>query len=216
MKTLDLMPPETALRREVRRCASNWARRLILGASLTAFLYVSLSALASAQDAKLTELSKKYTALNGRLQRAGGLLAERNKLTRNYEAISLLANDRKTTEVLGTIGSALTPESHLSFLQIDRRIPEGEGPADAPGDAPAEETGGQLCIRGVAPGHGQVGDVIKSMIASGVFSEVRLVWTKDASVAGAPSRIEFEIECVLKGPAASGALADGALAKGGV
>jgi Tfp pilus assembly protein PilN len=212
MKTLDLMPPETAIRREARRRVFNWARRLALGASLAGLLYACLGALASAQEAELTGLSREYSALNGRLQSAGGLLTERNRLTRNYEAISLLANERKTTDVLRTLGSALTPESYLSFLQIDRRAQDDTGQAETPSDP----GGGTLRVRGFAPGHGQVGDFIKNLITSETFSEVRLVWTKDASADAAPSRVEFEVECSLKDPAAPGPRNESVRGEGGV
>ncbi len=205
MRVIDLIPPDLAARRESRRLIRQWALRVGIAAALGAALYASLDLAVTRRNSELSGLTGRYDVMRHGLDRADALFAERDRIERRYEAISLVGADHKVAAIIAVLGAALTPDSHLGYLEINR--------CSLPDHDPAAQ-GGQGCraylkMRGWAPGNREVGEIIRHLITADGFSEVDLIWTRDVSGSGPATRVEFEIECSVDRRAGPPAPRDG-------
>jgi hypothetical protein len=189
---IDLVPAETIQRREVRRRLVRWGRRLALLLVVAAGLHVVLVAVASGQRTELARLQQTYSDLKERIRRAEGLLAERENLARHREAIALIRGARTAGHYLDAVGATMTPDSFLDTLVLERCPPvERQDPRGA------DACRARLRIQGRAPGHEQVGRILRSMIARPEFRDVSLVSVTDPPRGAEPDAVSFEIVCVL-------------------
>ena len=194
MTAIDLVPPEAIARRETRRGLRRWAVRFSLSVILAAAVYGGLVSLAAGRDAELQALTGRYTALQDRLARAETLLKERSRLSLHREAIGLIRSERTAGWFLEVLGQTLTPESYLRSLTLNRCPYSDQEERDKKKKEPC---GADLTLRGHAPGHEQVGQIIRGLVSTGHFKGVRLVSVTDPAKAGKRREVDFEIQCVL-------------------
>jgi hypothetical protein len=196
MRTIDLIPPDILARRETQSCIRRWAKRLVLSALVATVLYGGLCGLAAGRNAELLQLTDRYEALEESLHRAGGLLRERDLLAKNEEAIALIRGNQTAGWALEILGQTLTPDSYLSYLRIDHcpfyELEDGE-------DEEANPCLETLTIRGQAPGHQQVGQILHQLVTSGAFPEVALVSASETNAIPGQEKVDFEIFCAMTG-----------------
>jgi Tfp pilus assembly protein PilN len=192
--SIDLVPPEAIRRRDTRRRLHRWGSRLGTGLAVAIVVHVALVQLASGQKRELERLTRSYSHLQQQLQRAEGLLQQRENLGRHREAITLIRGDRSADRYLELLGATLTPDSYLDSLILDR-CPPFEREARDPRKQQACEA--RLRIRGFAPGHEQVGHILRSLIARSEFRSVSLVSVTDPPRGDQSREVTFEILCVL-------------------
>jgi hypothetical protein len=196
MKTIDLIPPDVLVRRETQCSIRRWVKRLVLFVIVASVLYGGLYGLAAGRNAELLQLTDRYETLEESLHRAADLLRERDLLARNEEAIGLIRGNRTAGWVLEILGQTLTPDSYLSYLRIDHC------PFYEPEDGEKEETNPCLetvTIRGQAPGHQQVGQILHQLVTSGAFPEVALVSARETTDSPGKEKVDFEIFCAMTG-----------------
>jgi hypothetical protein len=196
VKALDLIPPEVVHRRAIRDRIWLWSRRLAVTAMAAAFVYTVLYVFVAIRSAELEGLEQRYGMLGERLQRAGAILGERDRLASNYEAVAVIQGGYGTSEILRSLDNALPADCYLKVFVMHRCPVLQEEPTD-PRQDHKDETASKLKVLGVAQGHREVGQIMQHLIHSGVFADVRLVWTRDASGTETPTQTEFEIECTL-------------------
>jgi hypothetical protein len=94
------------------------------------------------------------------------------------------------------LGRALTPDSYLSVLSLERCDPiEPEASAESAG--PRETCRPLLRLRGRAAGNRQVGEILRRLGDEPALREVTLVSTTDPGAETGPPEVEFELLCVL-------------------
>jgi hypothetical protein len=194
MTVINLVPPDTVARLERGRKVRRWSYRLAICCFLAFAVYLGLGMLTASQSAELQKLTGKYTELQGRLQFADSLLIERDQLERNQKAIALVRGHRTAAWLLEILGETLTPDSYLSLLKLDQCPyvdPEERNNRKEGSCTPA------LDIRGFAPGHKEVGQIIRRLVSSGQFMEVSLISVKDPVRSAKTPLVEFEIHCAL-------------------
>jgi hypothetical protein len=194
MTGINLIPPDTVARLEGRRRIRRWAYRLAICGSLAFAVYIGLGMLTASQSAELQKLTGRYTELQGRLQFADSLLIERDQLERNQNAITLVRRNRTAAWLLEILGETLTPNSYLTLLKLDQCPyvdPEQRNNLKEGSCTPS------LDIRGFAPGHKEVGQIIRQLVSSDEFTEVNLVSIRDPVRPEKSLQVEFEIHCAL-------------------
>jgi len=194
--SIDLVPPDAIARRETRRRLRRWGVRLGVGVGAALAMHATLVGLARAQRSELDDLTHRYSTLLEHLRRADELLEQREDLERHREAISLIRRDRTAGHYLALLGASLTTDSYLESLSLER-CPPFERDAAAP--KTAETCDARLRIRGRAPGHEEVGRILRAMIARSEFRGVNLVSVTDPphTRGERPDEVTFEILCVL-------------------
>jgi hypothetical protein len=196
MRNVDLIPADLTARREMNCQLRTWAIRLGVGAVTAALVYVGLCGLAEGRHNELLRLTGEYSSLQQRLQRAGDLLKERERLSQNREAIALIREGRTTVQLLGILEEALTPQSYLSYVRLERCPFQDPSPTTA---EEQEHCSTRLTIRGLAPSHQEIGHIIRKLIVSQMFSDVALVSASDPADTDGDHKVEFEILCTLAG-----------------
>jgi len=198
MRVIDLIPPDVQARRETGNRVRSWGRRLTLFAVVGAILLGGLFWLVEGRNSELAQLADKHGGLQERLQRAGSLLEERRRLARTHKAISLINTDRTAGWLLGILDSTMTPDTYLESVVVERCPPPDPETDIAEGDPCV----GSMKVRGIAPGHKQVGHLIQELITLEAFSDVALMSSRDSTQPGHGDRVEFEIFCMLQGEGA--------------
>jgi hypothetical protein len=194
MTVINLISPERLEQRASRHCLRNWAVRLIAGFSILAVAYGGLSHLAAQPSEERERLSSRHAHLQDRLQQAQNLIRERDRLGRARAAIGSIQESRPAGWFLEVMGEALTKDAYLVQFTLDRSRPGESGSSRSDG----EEGGATLHLRGRAPGHRQVGEILRRLATSGAFAEVDLVSaTEPRRGSSASGEIEFELLCTL-------------------
>ena len=195
MTSIDLVPPEAIRRRETRQRLRRWGTRLGTGFVVAVVVHVGLVQLAAGQRDELDRLTRKYSQLQEQLERAEGLLEQREELGRHREAISLIRADDTSGHYLDLLGGTLPPQSYLTTLALERCPPFEREARDR---RDPQECQARLRLQGNAPGHEAVGQIIRGLVGRDEFKSVSLVSVSDPlhGTAG-KDEVTFEILCVL-------------------
>lgn len=194
MTTINLIPPDTLLRRDMNRRIRWWARRLGIGLLFLGLLYAGLLHLASGREAEVEQMTSKYALLRERFRRAESLVGERDRLAKRRAAIRSLRDDRTTGWYLEVLGEKLTAGSYLDLIILDRRVSAGSNQARR---GKTDQYAMHLKIRGWAPGHGQVGEIIRRLVDSETFGDVNLISVREPRGLRGRGEVEFELQCRL-------------------
>ncbi len=194
MTSIDLTPPERIVRRVARVSLRRWGTRIGMVVLVVTLSYVGLVRLAAARGGDLQMITVRYAALQGRLQKAESLIAERDNLARHREAISLIRNEQTAAWYMELIGGFLTADSFLTSLTLDLCA---YSDSKIWGTLNKEECGPSLRIMGHARGHQQVGQIIGGMNASGIFGEVDLISIQGSDDTGSSRGVDFEMLCTI-------------------
>jgi hypothetical protein len=200
MSPINLVPSPILAKREARRRLRRWIATLGLAVAVLAPAYGVLARLAAARQAEVRRLTGQCVLMQQRLQGAEGLIQERDRLALRRAAVGRMSAGEPAAEILAMLGRALTPDSYLTVLSMERCDPvdaeEIEGPA-----GPQEACQPVLRLRGRAAGNRQVGEILRRLGTEPVLREVTLVSATDPGAESGPPEIEFELLCVLAGGA---------------
>jgi hypothetical protein len=196
MTGINLIPPQLLAQREARHLVRRWGVRLAATAIGLTLLYAALARVTADRLAEVDRATGRYTSLHDRLQSAGDLIQERNRLAERRAIIDLIRDDRTAGDFLTTLGSALTPDAYLSYLSLERCAGADSADEAVPGAQPCRS---QLMLRGLAPGHQQVGETLRRLSETRMFSDVALVSIRDPLDPARAGEVEFEMLCDLGG-----------------
>jgi hypothetical protein len=196
MTGINLIPPQLLAQREARRLLRRWGARLATITLGLTLLYAALARVTADRLAEVDRATGRYTSLHERLQSAGDLVQERNRLAERRALIDLIRDDRTAGDFLTTLGSALTPDAYLAYLSLERCAGAESAAETEPGTEPCRS---QLVLRGLAPGHQQVGETLRRLSETRVFSDVELVSIRDPLDPARAGEVEFEMSCTLDG-----------------
>jgi hypothetical protein len=190
---VNLIPPDLLGRREARRALRRWIARLGLTLALLSLFYSALARLAAGQLGEVDRVSGRYASLSERLQSADALIQERNRLVERRSLIGFIREELTAYSLINALGAALTPEVYLTHLSVARCAPEEQEQA-APRGEPCRPT---LMLRGHAPGHREVGELLRRLGVQPVFRAVSLVSVNDPAEPGGAGGVDFEMLCEL-------------------
>jgi hypothetical protein len=203
MSPINLVPAAILERRAVRRRVRIWAMRLGVTLAVMAPLYLGLWRMAGARQTEVRRLTGHYALLQQRLTGAQGLILERDSLATRRGVVERMRAGEPVSAYLEILGRALTPDSYLTVLSLERCDPSAE-PRGETEDAAKPECRSALRLRGRAPGNRQVGEILRRLADAPELREVTLVGTTDPGVAEGPAEVEFEIWCTLADDRAAG------------
>lgn len=186
MNTINLIPQDMLEYRESRRRARRWLCRLGVQILVLAAIFAGFSLLARGRDAEATKLTRDYAMLLERFRGAQALLDERASLEQRRQVIRIIRDEAPVTRHLRTLGECLTNDSHLLMVEFQKES------APAGGDA-----GGRFLLRGRAPGHSEVGEVLRALSGTEAFEGVRLVSAQEQTGEGSSRWVLFEIDLRL-------------------
>jgi hypothetical protein len=196
MTGINLIPPQLLARREARRLLRSWGVRLATITLGLTLLYAALARVTADRLAEVDRVTGRYTSLHERLQSAGDLIQERNRLAERRAIIDLIRDDRTAGDFLAILGGALTPDAYLAYLSLER-CDGADSTAEAePGATPCRS---QLVLRGLAPDHQQVGETLRRLTDTRAFGDVALVSIRDPLDPARAGELEFEMQCELDG-----------------
>jgi hypothetical protein len=196
MTGINLIPPQLLAQREARRLVRRWGARLAATALGLTLLYAALARITADRLGEVDRATGRYTSLQERLQSAGDLIQERDRLAERCAIIDLIRDERTAGEFLTTLGAALTPDAYLAYLSLERCAGADSSEAAAPGAQPCRS---QLVLRGLAPGHRQIGETLRRLSETRVFRDVALVSIRDPLDPARAGEVEFEMLCNLDG-----------------
>ncbi len=194
MTVIDLIPPEIHAGKVVKRRIRIWTGRLVLFCVAATCVYIGLYQQVTARESDLQQLSIKYAALQQQLQHAEYLLAERERLVLQREAIGLIRGNHTAGHYMEQLGYVFTPDSFLTSLDIvlcaysDFEL----------GGQQIRECPNGLKIIGQAPGHGEVGLIIRQMAATQEFGRVDLISISETKGKEQQSSVAFELMCTMR------------------
>ena len=142
MSPINLVPAAILERRAVRRRARTWALRLGVTLAVLGPLYLGLWRMAGARQSEVRRLTGHYALLQQRLAGAQGLILERDSLATRRAVVERMRVGEPTSAYLEILGRALTPDSYLTVLSLERCDPS---------DPPQGET--EEAAEGVVPLH---------------------------------------------------------------
>lgn len=186
MNAINLIPPDLQEQRESRRRARRWMFRLGVQFLLLAAIFGAISMLARGRNAEAARLTRDYTILLGRFRGAQALLDERARLEQRRHVIRLIRDETLVTHHLRSLGESLTNDSYLVLVEFHRES-----------SSPGEDSGGRFLLRGHAPGHAQVGEILRSLAAAGPFEAVRLVSAQEQTGGESSRWVLFEVDLRL-------------------
>ncbi len=190
MTMINLVPADVLIRRESRSRSRLWVCRLLAGLFVLGFLYTGFHQVAAGRGDDARQMTGRYESLLERIRSAENLIQERNRLARRRQAIEMISANQPVCWFFETLGEALPPRSYLDQFGISRcqvpRLPDSEedGPCRA-----------GLRLRGRAPAHKDIGEIIRNLMAREAFEDVGLVTAREKEVASGRTEIEFEIQC---------------------
>lgn len=199
MSGVNLIPPDLLARREARRLQRLWGLRLAATLLLLGLFYFGLSRLATGQRAEVDRLAERYLALTERLTSAEERIRERNELAERRSAIGFIREEQTADDLIEALGAALTPETCLTTLALTRCSAAVEPAQPERGAQPCRS---QLALRGLAPTHQQVGEVLRRLGHQPVFAEVKLLSVSNPVEPVRGGGVEFEMLCLLAEEAA--------------
>jgi Tfp pilus assembly protein PilN len=204
MSPINLVPATILAQREARRRLRRWIATLGLAVAVLTPAYVVLARFAAARQAEVRRVTGQCVLLQQRLQGAEGLIQERDRLALRRTAVGRMSTGEPAAEILAMLGRALTPDSYLTVLSMERCEPVDTEENQEPTE-PREACQPVLHLRGRAAGNRQVGEILRRLGAEPVLREVTLVSATDPGAELGPSEIEFELLCVLADGARSDA-----------
>ncbi len=187
MNVINLIPPDLLERKEAKRRARHWLRRLGMQLLVLAAIFAGFSMFARGRSAEATKLTRDYASLLERFRGAQALLDERAHLEQRRRVIRLLRDETPVTAHLRSLGECLTRDSHLLLVEFQKE--------PAP---PGVDPGGRFLLRGRAPGHTDVGEILRSLAGAEAFEAVRLVSAQEQMGEGSSRWVQFEIELRLR------------------
>ncbi|MBM3317388.1 MAG: hypothetical protein FJY75_06005 [Candidatus Eisenbacteria bacterium] len=196
MGGVNLIPPDLLERREARRLSRAWIGRLGVTLALLGVLFAALGRLAARQIEEVDRAAASYAALTARLQSAEELLRLRDRLAERHDMIGFIRGEMTADQLLEALAASLAPDTYLTCLSLERCPPAEAEAAPAPGAAPCESS---LMLRGLAPGHRDVGEVLRRLGAQPVFRGVTLVSVQGPAAEQRAGELEFEMLCRLAG-----------------
>ncbi len=185
MSGINLVPSERLQRRAAERRFVAWGRAIAIVVLVLVLAHLGVRKLASDADGRVAALRQRYALLTEDIRLAENLIKERDRLLRRKAAIAEISSEPRATEFLETTGHALTPQAHLSLLQLARERDAVE--AALTGDA-------TLVVRGVAPDIGEVGLILRQMRMATLFSDVTFIGSGERGRGGRDG-IAFELAC---------------------
>ncbi len=193
MTIINLIPQAILEQRTSRKSMRLWAGRLIACAVLLAVAYAGIMRVAAGTSSEVRRLSARMEQLQGRFQGAESVLGERDRLATRLAAIASISNAPRAGWYLEQVGAALTPEAYLNYVGFEQcLVAEGKS-----GRGKKDECASNLVLRGYAPGHGDVGEVIRELKACGAFSEVTLAAVTELPGESPRRDVRFHLECRL-------------------
>jgi Tfp pilus assembly protein PilN len=196
MSMINLVPPPILAERAARRCRQRWILTLGLTAAVLLPAYIALVHVAATRQAEVRRLTGQCSLLQQRLQGAEGLIQERDRLALRRAVVERMSARDPAAGLLEMLERALTPESYLTVLTLERRDPPD--PEESTGEnPPAAAAVSTLRLRGHAPGNQQVGEILRRLAAEPTLHEVKLVSATDPGSEIGPSEVEFELLCTL-------------------
>lgn len=191
MTVINLIPPDRLQRREARRRIRAWGLKAGILAVLLGGLYGGATHLAAGQRGEIAAITNRYSNLQQRLKYARYLIGERDRLANRQEAVHAIRDPLPAGLILEILGQRLTPESYLTYLSLQRD-------AGHAGD-PDERQPPTLSLKGRAPGHSAVAQIISNLSSAPGLRSVVLVSTQDAPRREGQAReVEFELMCLLE------------------
>ncbi len=194
MTIINLIPAHVLEERHIRRCMRRWSVRLVTCAAILGGLYAGIVRVATGPNAEVRKLSEQVEQLQVRFRGAEGLIGERDRLAKRQEAIASISDARRTGWYLEEVGRALTPESYLNYLGLDRCFVAEEQRGDR---ARRDDCRANLSLRGYAPGHSDVGKVLAALKATGAFEDVTLASVTELPGERGQRSVRFHMECRL-------------------
>ena len=196
MSMINLVPPPILAARAARRCLRRWTLTLGFAVALLLPVYIALAHLAATRQAEVHRLTGQCSLLQQRLQGAEGLIQERDRLALRRAVVEQMSARDPAAGLLEMLDRALTPDSYLTVLTLERHDPP-DVEASADQNTPAATTASTLRLRGRAPGNQQVGEILRRLAAEPALREVMLVSATDPGSEVGPSQVEFELLCKL-------------------
>ncbi len=203
MTSINLVPGDLLARRDARCKLRSWVIRLLALIVVLAGAYGGLTHMAATQAAEVRQLAQRYARLQERIGSAETLIQERENLTRRRAATAQLRAGQTAAWFLDALGQALTPESYLSLVALER-CPLVIDEEQQPGTPGNQQCMASLRIRGRAPGHRQVGEILRRLSDLAGLDAVTLVSASEFTNEGGPSEVEFEVLCTLQAQAGQG------------
>jgi len=200
VSAVDLLPPDVLTRREAEARLRVWARRLLVSGLAMGAAFVGLDRLEERHSSEAEKLIARYRQIERKLQHAGSLMEDRERIIAGREAVALLRGNTTAVRLLRVVDETFPPSSRLTSFDLER-CPPGEKTEE--GVEELDPCYATMTVRGLAPGHKEVGRIIRNMIASKAFSEVALVSSGYIEGPAGPREVEFEILCVLAGEGSS-------------
>jgi len=124
------------------------------------------------------------------------LIQERDRLALRRAVVEQMSASDPAAGLLEMLDRALTPDSYLTILTLERHDPP-EPEASTDQNPPAATAASTLRLRGRAPGNQQVGEILRRLAAEPALREVMLVSATDPGSEVGPSQVEFELLCTL-------------------
>jgi hypothetical protein len=146
----------------------------------------------SGQETRAVELQERYSLLQEEVRLAENLIREWDQLAHRRVAVGVIQEGHPVASLLELTGEALPDPAYLTFFRFQRGH---SGRADTPQEK-TQKT--RLVLRGQAPGHPEVGDIIRQLSETGPFSSVRLVSVTDGPSPSDGARFGFELDCTVR------------------
>ncbi len=193
MTQINLVPADLLQRREANRRLRRWMLRLMLGIAVMGAAYLAAQHAAARQGTQAEKKTSQFAGLQERFRRAEHLIGERDRLALRLDTIQTVVGGRRAGWLLEILEENLAGDTYLSFLMFNRCTDPRElphPPADADDCVPT------IKMRGFAPGHKEVGNLIGRLASSGEFAQVSLLSVRNA---GEPrTDVVFELLCQLE------------------
>ncbi len=193
MTSINLIPPAVVLRRTNRKLLRRWATRLAGCALALAVAYGVIVRVAAGPSAEVRRLSERVDELQVRFRGAESIISERDRLATRHAAIASISTAPRAGWYLEQIGAALTPACYLNYVGLEHCLVPDEQSKRSRKD----ECSSNLELRGYAPGHGDVGEVLRSLKTCGAFSDVNLAAVTELPGESGQRDVRFHLKCRL-------------------
>jgi hypothetical protein len=193
MTVINLIPPVILQQRASRKHLRLWTGRLIVCALALAIAYGGIMRIAAGPSSEVRRLSERVEQLQGRFRGAESVIGERDRLATRLAAIASISNAPRTGWYLEQVGVALTPDTYLNYFGFEHCLVAEE----KTGRGKKDECASTLVLRGYAPGHGDVGEVLRALKACGAFSDVALAAVTELPGENPQRDVRFHVECRL-------------------
>ena len=193
MTVINLIPPVILQQRLSRKTMRLWSGRLIICALALTIAYVMIMRVASGPSSEVRRLSERVEQLQVRFRGAESVIGERDRLATRLAAIASISNAPRAGWYLEQVGTALTSDSYLNYVGLEHCLVSEE----KSGRGKKEECKSNLVLRGYAPGHEDVGEMLRALKACGAFSDVTLAAVTELPGEDPRRDVRFHLECQL-------------------